>query len=243
MGSLLHYKRVLLKLSGEALAGTKGYGFEYDVMRFICREIAEVRATGVQIGIVVGAGNIFRGGVGSRSEIDRCTGDTIGMLGTVINALALKDFLRQHDIPAIVLSAISIAKDVEFFNKEKACAYLERGEVVIFAGGTGNPFFTTDTAAALRSLEIGADVLMKATKVDGIYDSDPVGNPNAKKFPVITHEEALRRQLGVMDAAAFHLCMNHGLPIIIFRLMDKGNFKRYVAGESAGSLITKGEQL
>ena len=231
------YKRILLKLSGEALMGSRGFGFDPAIVAQITDEIKEIHEAGVEIGIVIGGGNIFRGA--SSEHISRCAGDSIGMLATTINSLIIKDYLVQRGIDARVLSATEMPKAAEYFTSELACRYLGEKKVVIIAGGTGNPFFTTDTAAALRCLEIQAEVIMKATKVDGIYDSDPMKNPQAVKFDTITHAEALQKQLKVMDATAFSLCMDHAIPIIVFKLLQHGNLRKSIEGLPIGTIVTK----
>ncbi len=234
------YKRILLKISGEALLGDKSYGVDPSVMYEIAKEIASVQELGVEIGLVVGGGNIFRGISGAAKGMDRASADQMGMLATVLNALALQDALKRVNVPVRVLSAIEIGRVAEPFIRARALKHLEKGRVVIFAAGTGNPFFTTDTAAALRALEINAQVLFKATKVDGIYDSDPEKNPNAKKFDSLTYEEVIKRQLAFMDTAAISLAMNARLPVIVFNMKIKGNIKRAVLGEAVGSIVKGG---
>ncbi len=232
------YRRILLKLSGEALGGEAGRVLDIVTCRAIAAEIVEAHALGVQIGIVIGGGNIMRGA--SVGEIPRTTADSMGMLATVINSLALNEFIRELGCRSRVLTAVAIEGAGEYFTGMLAREYLDRGEIVIIAGGTGNPFFTTDTAAALRAAEIGAEVLLKATKVDGIYDSDPMKNPQAVKFSRLSPGEALARKLGVMDATAFSFCMENKIPIIVFKLAEKGNLGRCLRGEQVGSIITAG---
>ena len=232
------YRRVLLKLSGEALGGAAGIGICPEVVHDMARQIGEVRALGVEIVIVVGGGNIFRGLQGSERGIERATGDYMGMLATVINALALQDALEKAGVATRVMSAISMSQVAEPFIRRRAVRHLEKGRVVIFGGGTGNPYFSTDTAAALRANEIGAEVILKATKVDGIYDSDPKKNPQAKRFARITYLEALQKQLKVMDSTAFSLCMDNKMPIIVFDMFKPHNIKRVVLGEKVGTLVT-----
>jgi uridylate kinase len=232
------YRRVLLKLSGEALGGEPGVGICPKAIHDMARQIREVRALGVEVVIVVGGGNIFRGLRGSEEGIDRATGDYMGMLATVINALALQDALEKQGVATRVQSAIAMSQVAEPFIRRRAKRHLEKGRVVIFGGGTGNPFFSTDTTAALRANEIGAEVILKATKVDGIYDSDPKTNPHAKRFTRITYLEALQRQLKVMDSTAFSLCMDNKMPIIVFDLFKPHNIKRVVLGEPVGTLVT-----
>ena len=231
------YKRILLKLSGEALGGEAGQGICPEVLADMAQQIKEVRALGVEVVIVVGGGNIFRGLSGSERGIERATGDYMGMLATVINALALQDALEKKGVATRVQSAITMAQVAEPFIRRRAVRHLEKGRVVIFGGGTGNPFFSTDTAAALRAAELGVDVILKATKVDGIYDSDPKKNPAAKRFATITYMEALQKQLKVMDSAAFSLCMDNQMPIIVFDLFKPHNIKRVVLGEKVGTLV------
>ena len=232
------YRRVLLKLSGEALGGAAGIGICPEVIHDMARQIGEVRALGVEIVIVVGGGNIFRGLAGSERGIERATGDYMGMLATVINALALQDALEKAGVATRVMSAISMSQVAEPFIRRRAVRHLEKGRVVIFGGGTGNPYFSTDTAAALRANEIGAEVILKATKVDGIYDSDPKKNPNAKRFSKIRYIDCLQKQLKVMDSTAFSLCLDNKMPIIVFDLFKPHNIKRVVLGEKVGTLVT-----
>ncbi|MBM3875853.1 MAG: UMP kinase [Verrucomicrobia bacterium] len=231
------FKRVLLKLSGEAIGGEAGSGICPEVVRDMAKQIAEIRALGVQLVIVVGGGNIYRGIQGEERGIDRATGDYMGMLATVINALALQDALEKAGVATRVQTAIAMAQIAETFIRRRAVRHLEKGRVVIFAGGTGNPFFSTDTAAALRANEIGAEVILKATKVDGIYDSDPKKNPRAKKFAEIKYLDALQRQLKVMDSTAFSLCMDNKTPIIVFDLFKPHNIRRVILGEKVGTLV------
>ncbi len=232
------YRRVLIKLSGEALGGESGQGICPEVVHDMAKQISAVRQLGVELVIVVGGGNIFRGLSGSKRGIDRATGDYMGMLATVINALALQDALEKAGVPTRVQSAISMNQVAEAFIRRRAVRHLEKGRVVIFGGGTGNPYFSTDTAAALRANEIHADVILKATKVDGIYDSDPKKNPKAKRFTRISYMEALQRQLKVMDTTAFSLCMDNKMPIIVFDLFKPDNIKRVVLGEKIGTLVS-----
>jgi uridylate kinase len=232
------WRRILLKLSGEALAGAASRGLDVEVCRAIAAEIVDVRAMGVQIGIVIGGGNFMRGA--SVYAIPRVTADTMGMLATVMNSLALAEFIKELGSPCRVMTAVGIEGAGEYFSGMQARDYLDKGDIVIIAGGTGNPFFTTDTAAALRAAEIGADVLLKATKVDGIYDSDPMKNPDAVKFPRLTHAEALSRRLGVMDATAFSFCMENKIPIIVFKMAQAGNLRTCLGGGQVGSIITAG---
>jgi uridylate kinase len=231
------YGRILLKLSGEALGGATGIGISPQAVQDMANQIREVRDLGVQVVVVVGGGNIFRGLPGSERGIERATGDYMGMLATIINALALQDALEKVGVATRVQSAISMAQVAEPFIRRRAVRHLEKGRVVIFGGGTGNPYFSTDTAAALRANEIGAEVILKATKVDGIYDSDPKKNANAKRFSEITYIDALRQQLKVMDSTAFSLCMDNQMPIIVFDLFRPHNLKRVVQGEKVGTLV------
>jgi uridylate kinase len=232
------YRRILLKLSGEALGGEAGLGICPEVVHGMARQIGEVRGLGVEVVIVVGGGNIFRGLSGSKRGIERATGDYMGMLATVINALALQDALEKAGVATRVQSAISMSQVAEPFIRRRAVRHLEKGRVVIFGGGPGNPFFSTDTAAALRANEIGAEVILKATKVDGIYDSDPMKNPKATRFDTITFLDALQRRLQVMDSTAFSLCMDNRMPIIVFEMSRPHNLKRVVLGEKVGTLVT-----
>ena len=232
------YGRILLKLSGEAVGGESGVGISPEAIQDMAQQIREVRDLGVQVVVVVGGGNIFRGLPGSERGIERATGDYMGMLATVINALALQDALEKLGVATRVQSAITMAQVAEAFIRRRAVRHLEKGRVVIFGGGTGNPYFSTDTAAALRANEIGAEVILKATKVDGIYDSDPKKNPKAKRFSQITYLEALQRQLKVMDSTAFSLCMDNKMPIIVFELFRPHNLKKVVLGEKVGTLVT-----
>ena len=232
------YRRILLKLSGEAIGGQSGVGIAPNALKSMARQIAEVRKLGVQVVVVMGGGNIFRGLQGSAKGIDRATGDYMGMLGTVINALALQDALEKLGVPTRVQSAITMHQIAEPFIRRRAVRHLEKGRVVIFGGGTGNPYFSTDTAAALRANEIGAEVVLKATKVDGIYNSDPKKNPKAKRFLKITYAEALKKRLKIMDATAFTLCMDNEMPIIVFNMFKPHNLRRVVMGEKVGTAVT-----
>lgn len=232
------YRRILLKLSGEAMGGKDGFGINPQAIQELAAQIGEVRRLGVQVVIVIGGGNIFRGLQGSEQGIERATGDYMGMLATIINALALQDALEKQGIPTRVQSALNVMQVAEAFIRRRAVRHLEKGRVVIFSGGTGNPYFSTDTAAALRANEIGAEVLLKATKVDGIYDSDPRKNPKARRYEQITYLEALQRRLQVMDSTAFSLCMDNRMPIIVFDLFKSHNLRRVVMGEKVGTLVT-----
>ena len=233
------YSRILLKLSGEALGGPTGLNICPQAVQNMAAQIREVRELGVQVVLVVGGGNIFRGLSGSKRGIERATGDYMGMLATVINALALQDALEKIGVATRVQSAITMAQVAETFIRRRAVRHLEKGRVVIFGGGTGNPYFSTDTAAALRANEIGAEVVLKATKVDGIYDSDPKQNPKAKRYAQIRYAEALQKQLKVMDSTAFSLCMDNKMPIIVFDFFRPHNLKRVVMGERVGTLVTE----
>jgi uridylate kinase len=232
------FYRILLKLSGEALGDEHGVGIRPAAVHHMAAQIREVRELGVQVVVVVGGGNIFRGVSGSERGIERATGDYMGMLATVINALALQDALEKLGAPTRVQSAIAMSQVAEPFIRRRAVRHLEKGRVVIFGGGTGNPYFSTDTAAALRANEIGAEVILKATKVDGIYDSDPKKNPRAKRFTQITYLDALQKRLKVMDSTAFSLCMDNKMPIIVFDLFRPHNLRRVVMGEKVGTLVT-----
>ena len=231
------YKRVLLKLSGESLMGSEGYGINSSVVGAIAEELKDLTALGIEIAIVIGGGNIFRGRGGEKEGIDRATGDYMGMLATVMNAMALQNFLEKTGVFTRVLSAIEIHQLVEPYIRRRAVRHLEKGRVVIFAAGTGNPFFTTDTAAALRAVEIGADVIMKGTKVDGVYDSDPKLNPQAKRFDSLSYLDVLNRNLKVMDSTAISLCMDNKMPIVVFDLFQKGNIRKVVLGENIGTTV------
>jgi uridylate kinase len=232
------YRRVLIKLSGEALGDVSGAGINPEAIHDMARQIREVREMGVDVVIVVGGGNIFRGLQGSEKGIERATGDYMGMLGTVINALALQDALEKQGVATRVQSAIAMSQVAEPFIRRRAVRHLEKGRVVIFGGGTGNPYFSTDTTAALRAAEVGADVILKATKVDGVYDSDPKKNPSAKRFDRITYLEALQKQLKVMDSTAFSLCLDNKMPIIVFNMFEGENLARVVRGENVGTLVS-----
>jgi uridylate kinase len=234
----LHYRRIVLKLSGEALLGNRQYGVDPAFCAFIARQVAEVHGLGVEIGIVVGGGNIFRGLAASARGMDRATGDYIGMLATVMNALALQDALERAAVPTRVMSAIAMNEIAEPYIRRRAVRHLEKGRVVIFAAGTGNPYFTTDTAAALRAVEISAEVILKATKVDGVYDSDPVTNPGARRYTQLEYGDLLRDRLQVLDATAVSLCMENNLPIVVFDLNKPDNITRVASGEPVGTLIS-----
>jgi len=231
------YKRVLLKLSGEALMGSQGLGIDPKVVEAIALEIKEVNENGTEIGIVIGGGNIFRGLSASARGMDRVSADYMGMLATVINAMALQDYLERNDVFTRVLTAIKMEEVAEPFIRRRALRHLEKGRVVIFAAGTGNPYFTTDTAAALRAVEIEADVIIKATKVDGVYDADPMKKPDAKKYDSLTYLDVVKQRLQVMDSTAVTLCMDNKLPIIVYNLGVKGALKSLIAGENIGTII------
>jgi uridylate kinase len=235
--SELKYQRILLKLSGEALAGPQGFGINTDIIQQIARDVHEVHRLGVQIGVVIGGGNIFRGVAASATGMDRASSDYMGMLATCINALALQDALEKQGVQTRVQSAIEMAQISEPYIRRRAVRHLEKGRLVLFAAGTGNPYFTTDTAAALRGMEINAQVLLKATNVDGTYDKDPNKHSDAVKFTSLSHKDALSKGLKVMDSTALSLCMDNKLPIITFKLLEKGNILRVVKGESVGTLI------
>lgn len=232
------YKRILLKLSGEALMGGRRSGIDADVLATIADELVEVHQMGVEIAIVIGGGNIFRGVTGATQGIDRVAGDHMGMLATVINAIALQDALERRDIPTRVTSAITMSEVAEPFLRRRAIRHLEKRRIVICAAGTGNPFFTTDSAAALRAAELKCDIIFKATKVDGIYTADPEKDPNAERLPHVTYQRVLAERLQVMDAAAIDLARGSSIPIYIFSLREKGNIKRALLGEDVGSIVT-----
>ncbi len=231
------YSRIVLKLSGEALAGSLGYGIDPDVVNIIARQIKEVAALGVEIAIVVGGGNIWRGVAGSAKGMDRATADYMGMLATVMNSLALHDALQKFGVNTRTQTAIEMKEVAEPYIRGRAIRHLEKGRVVIFAGGTGNPYFSTDTTAALRAAEIEAQVILMAKRVDGVYDCDPMTNPGAKKFEELTYIEMLNRGLGIMDSTATSLCMDNKIPVIVFDLNEYGNIKRAVFGEKIGTYI------
>lgn len=234
----MQYKRILLKLSGESLMGGKQFGIDANMVMQYAEEIKQIADAGVQVAVVIGGGNIFRGIQASANGIDRVQGDYMGMLATVINSMALQSGLEKIGVWTRLLSAIEMKEIAEPFIKRRAVRHLEKGRVVIFGAGTGNPYFTTDTAAALRATEIEADVILKGTRVDGIYDADPEKNPNAKKFSEITYSEALTRKLNVMDLTAFTLCQENHLPIIVFDVNTPGNLKKVIDGEKIGTLVS-----
>ncbi|MDP2960753.1 MAG: UMP kinase [candidate division Zixibacteria bacterium] len=231
------YKRILLKLSGEALQGKKEYGLDPDFLRYLALEIKGIKDLGTEIGIVIGAGNIFRGISLSSKGTDRVSGDHMGMLATVINSLALQNYLEKIGVFTRVMSAIQMDRVAEPYIRRRAIRHLEKGRVVIFAAGTGNPFFTTDTAAALRASEIEAEIILKGTKVDGVYTSDPLKNPEARKFKQISYLAVLNRNLKVMDATAISLCKENNIPIIVFNLLKKSNLKKIISGEKIGTVV------
>ena len=233
----LKYKKILLKLSGEALQGSDGYGISSKALEAISEEIAEVYELGAQMAMVIGGGNIFRGVKGAETGIDRSTGDYMGMLATVINELALQDSLEKKGIFTRVQTALEIKQVAEPYIRRRAIRHLEKGRVVIFAAGTGNPFFTTDTAATLRALEIGADLILKATKVDGVYNKDPMKHKDAVKFNELTYMEVLQKELKIMDATAISLCMQGNIPIIVFNLFERGNIKKVIMGKEIGTKV------
>ena len=232
------YRRILLKLSGEALGGQTGSGINAKALESMARQIRQLRDLGIEVVIVIGGGNIFRGITGSEVGIERATADYMGMLGTVINALALQAALEKFGVPTRVQSAITMHQVAEAFIRRRAMRHLEKGRVVIFGGGTGNPYFSTDTAAALRANEIGAEVILKATKVDGIYDSDPMINKEAKRYDQLSYIDALQKRLKVMDSTAFSLCMDNKMPIVVFDIFGEDNLRRIVMGENVGTLVT-----
>jgi uridylate kinase len=232
------YRRIVLKLSGEALMGSQSFGIDEKVVAVIADEVRDIHSLGVEIAIVVGGGNIIRGLAASHRGIDRVTGDYMGMLATVINGLALQDALEKRGVPTRVQTAIDIREVAEPFIRRRALRHLEKGRAVIFAAGTGNPYFTTDSAAALRANEIHADILLKATKVDGLYTADPEMDPDAVMLPAVTYQEVLEKDLKVMDTAAISLCRDNGIPIAIFNLMSAGNIRRVVCGEKVGSVVS-----
>jgi len=231
------YKRILLKVSGEALMGDKGYGIDAHTVDFMAREIKDVFSMGIQLAVVIGGGNIFRGVQASLEGMERASADYMGMVATVINALALQNSLEKHGIPTRVQSAIEMKELAESYIRRKAIRHLEKGRVVIFAAGTGNPYFTTDTAAALRAMEIGAGLIMKGTKVDGVYSADPLKDPHAVKFSSLTYIDVLKKGLGVMDSTAISLCMDNNLPIVVFNLRGKGNIRKIIEGKKIGTLV------
>jgi len=233
----LKYKRIVLKVSGEALAGDQGYGISPEVIRFVAGEIEAVHALGVQIAVVVGGGNIFRGLAATAGGMDRATADYMGMLATVLNGLALQDALEKRWVDTRVQSAMEMREVAEPFIRRRAIRHLEKGRVVIFVGGTGNPYFSTDTAAALRAIEIGAEIVFKATKVDGVYTADPLQDATAQKFEELSYIEVLSQKLKVMDSTAISLCMDNRFPIVVFNLHERGRLKGLVLGERVGTIV------
>jgi uridylate kinase len=232
------YKRLILKVTGEVFAGPHPFGIDATTVKAFAQEIKEVKEMGCELALVIGGGNIFRGAVASEIGMDRASADTMGMLATVINSLALQDALERLGVSTRVLSAIEMRQVAEPYIRRRATRHLEKGRVVIFAGGTGNPYFTTDTTASLRAMEIGAEVILKATKVEGVYDADPFKHQGAHKFEKLTYIEVLNRELKVMDSTAISLCMDNQLPIVVFNIMEKGNIKRVVSGEPIGTLVS-----
>lgn len=233
------YRRVVLKLSGEALAGEQGFGLEHAMLRTVAEQVKDVTELGVEVAVVVGGGNLWRGVAGSNQGMDRATADYMGMLATVMNALALQDAFEQNGIDTRVQTAIEMRAIAEPYIRRRAIRHLEKGRVVIFAAGTGNPYFSTDTTAALRAAEIEAEVILMAKKVDGVYDSDPVKNPQAKRFERLSYIEVLNKGLGVMDSTAASLCMDNNIPIIVFNLKQKGNILKVVLGEEIGTIVRR----
>lgn len=236
------YNRVVLKISGEALAGTQGFGLQHDMLVSVAEQVTEIRAMGVEVCLVVGGGNLWRGIAGSAQGMDRATADYMGMLATVMNALALQDALEKAGSVTRVLSAIEMRQVAEPYIRRRAIRHMEKGRVVIFAAGTGNPYFSTDTTAALRAAEIEAEVILMAKKVDGVYDSDPFINPQAKRFESLSYLDVLSRGLGVMDSTATSLCMDNNIPVIVFDLTQKGNIRRVIMGEAIGTYVGRDSQ-
>jgi len=231
------YKRILLKISGEILAGEGNYGIDPSVIHEIAQEIKDVKLLGVEVAVVIGGGNIFRGVAASSKGMDRASADYMGMLATVLNGLALQDALEKIDVQTRVQTAIEMREVAEPYIRRRAIRHLEKGRIVIFVGGTGNPYFTTDTTASLRAMEVAAEVILKATKVAGVYDTDPLVHPDAHKYDELTYLDVLKKQLKVMDATAISLCMDHQIPIVVFSLKEKGNIKRVVLGEKVGTQV------
>jgi len=238
----LQYKRVILKITGEVLAGGRDYGIEPQTVRLFVEQIKEIHSLGCEVAVVIGGGNILRGAEASEHGIDRASADYMGMLATVINSIALQDSLEKIGVSTRVMSAIEMRQVCEPYIRRRAVRHLEKGRVVIFAGGTGNPFFTTDTTASLRAMEVGAEVILKATKVEGVYDSDPERNPGATLFRELTHMEVLSKGLRVMDSTAISLCMENRLPIVVFNVMEAGNIRKVVSGGQIGTLVTMGDR-
>lgn len=238
----LKYKRVILKVTGEVLAGAQRFGIDGKMVQAFAEEIKEVKEMGCEMALVMGGGNIFRGAEAGEWGMERATADTMGMLATVINSLALQDALEKIGVSTRVMSAIEMRQVAEPYIRRRATRHLEKGRVVIFAGGTGNPYFTTDTTASLRAMEIGAEVILKATKVDGVYDADPLKHQGAKRYGELTYIEVLNKELKVMDSTAISLCMDNHLPIVVFNIMEKGNIKRVVSGEEIGTVVSTGRK-
>ncbi len=236
---MLKYKRILLKLSGEALAGNKDFGFSEDILDSFAKQIKDVHEKGVEVAIVIGGGNIFRGATGTEKGFDRVTGDTMGMLATIMNGLALQDAIERLGVPTRVMTAVNMPQVAEPFIRRKAIRHLEKGRVVIFSGGTGNPYFTTDSCGALRAAEIHADVLAKGTKVDGIYDKDPMKYSDAVKYDTVSFNEAITKNLGVMDTTALALCNENNIPILVFNALEEGNILKMAQGENVGTVVVK----
>ena len=239
----MDFKRILIKLSGEALAGDQGFGIDPETISSISQELVEVAKMGIQLAIVIGGGNIFRGVSASSKGMDRSSADYMGMLATVMNALAIQDALEKQGINTRVMSAITMREVAEPYIRRRAIRHLEKGRIVICAAGTGNPYFTTDTAAALRAMELKADAILKATKVNGVYDKDPVKHPDARMFDRLTYIEVLQKRLKVMDSTAISLCMDNNMPIVVFNLFETGNIKRIVSGEQVGTIVSSTEHL
>ena len=236
---MLKYKRILLKLSGEALAGNKDFGFSEDILDSFAKQIKDVHEKGVEVAIVIGGGNIFRGATGTEKGFDRVTGDTMGMLATIMNGLALQDAIERLGVPTRVMTAVNMPQVAEPFIRRKAIRHLEKGRVVIFSGGTGNPYFTTDSCGALRAAEIHADVLAKGTKVDGIYDKDPMKYSDAVKYDTVSFNEAITKNLGVMDTTALALCNENNIPILVFNALEEGNILKMAKGKNVGTVVVK----
>ncbi len=238
----LKYRRIILKVTGEVLAGAHRYGIDNKMVRGFAEEIKEVKEMGCEMALVMGGGNILRGAAASEGGMERATADYMGMLATVINSMALQDALEKIGVSTRVMSAIEMRQIAEPYIRRRATRHLEKGRVVIFAGGTGNPYFTTDTTASLRAMEIGADVILKATKVEGVYDADPLKDRGAKMYGELTYIEVLNKELKVMDSTAISLCMDNHLPIVVFNIMEKGNIKKVVCGEGIGTLVSTGKK-
>ena len=236
---MLKYKRILLKLSGEALAGNKDFGFSEDILDSFAKQIKDVHEKGVEVAIVIGGGNIFRGATGTEKGFDRVTGDTMGMLATIMNGLALQDAIERLGVPTRVMTAVNMPQVAEPFIRRKAIRHLEKGRVVIFSGGTGNPYFTTDSCGALRAAEIHADVLAKGTKVDGIFDKDPMKYSDAVKYDTVSFNEAITKNLGVMDTTALALCNENNIPILVFNALEEGNILKMAQGKNVGTVVVK----